>query len=117
VIPFRLAFRPGISPFEQAVYAAPEAIVAGRRVSFRPDPEQGTRDQPQHGAQGHPVSRGLPEVKPGIGTAVAPLPRSAAAQRTASCGRELQARKLGMNLYDTTRASGALERHGREGRA
>jgi DNA-binding transcriptional regulator YhcF (GntR family) len=59
------------------------------------------------------VNEGLLEVKPGIGTVVAQLPDSSAAERTRLLKTELEqlvveAKRLGMRLEDVT---GALADH------
>ena len=67
------------------------------------------------------VSEGLLEVKPGIGTIVAELPRSRAAERVSLAGNEIEqlvveAKKLGMGLDDVLDAvSDHWERLGGEG--
>jgi GntR family transcriptional regulator len=120
VIPFRLIFRSGLSLYEQVVYAARKAIVAGQLRPGDPFPSVRTlsKDLKINPNTAHKVilyltNEGLLEVKPGIGTVVAELPRSTAAERAGLLGRELEqlvveAKKLGMDLEDV---QGALERH------
>jgi GntR family transcriptional regulator len=120
VIPFRLAFRSGLSLYEQVVYAARKAIVAGQLRPGDPFPSVRTLSKElkinpntAHKVILYLTNEGLLEVKPGIGTVVAELPRSTAAERAGLLGRELEqlvveAKKLGMDLEDVTRA---LQRH------
>jgi len=112
VIPFRLAFRSGVSLYEQVVYAARKAIVAGqmRPGDVFPSVRSLSRElkinpNTAHKVVLHLTNEGLLEVKPGIGTVVAPLPRSTAAERAGLLGRELkqlvvEGKKLGMELED-----------------
>jgi GntR family transcriptional regulator len=120
VIPFRLVFRSGVSLYEQVVYAARKAIVAGqlRPGDLFPSVRTLSRELKINPNTAHKVilyltNEGLLEVKPGIGTVVSELPRSTAAARNGLLGRELEhlvveAKKLGMELDDVTRA---LEAH------
>ena len=120
MIPFRLAFRSGLSLYEQVVYAARKAIVAGQLRPGDPFPSVRTLSKElkinpntAHKVILYLTNEGLLEVKPGIGTVVAELPRSTAAERAGLLGRELEqlvveAKKLGMDLEDVTRA---LQRH------
>ena len=57
MIPFRLSFEPGISLYEQVVYAAKKAVISGpdaarRCLSFGPRAQQSAEDQSQYGPQG-----------------------------------------------------------------
>ncbi len=116
MIPFRLTFRPGISLYEQVVYAAKKAVIS---CQMRPgDPFPSVRALSQelkinpntaHKVVTHLVAEGLLEVLPGIGTVVAKLPQSTASERTALLGNELEqliveAKKLGMELDDVLTA-------------
>ena len=62
-----------------------------------------------HKVVSHLVSEGLIEVRPGIGTLVAPLPEATAAERSQLLGTEIEqlvveAKKLRMNLDDVLAA-------------
>lgn len=84
MIPFRLAFQPGIPVFEQVVFAARRAVVAGQlkpgdafpsvralSAAFKINPNTA------HKVVTHLTQEGVLEVRPGIGTVVAE-PRSSA---------------------------------------
>jgi GntR family transcriptional regulator len=115
VIPFRLTFQPGVSLYEQVVYAAKKAIVAGQMragdafPSVR-DLSRALKINPNtaHKVVAHLLAEGLLEVRPGIGTVVA-IPSSTAADRGKLLRQELEqlvveARKLGLELSDVTHA-------------
>ncbi len=79
MIPFRVHFRPGVSLYEQVVYAAKKAIISGQ---LRPgdvfpsvrtlSKELKINPNTAHKVVGHLVSAGLLETRPGVGTLVAP---------------------------------------------
>jgi GntR family transcriptional regulator len=116
VIPFRLSFEPGISLYEQVVYAAKKAIVSGR---MRPgDAFPSVREMSKvlkinpntaHKVVTQMVAEGLLEVHPGIGTVVASQAAASAADTTKLLNRELEqlvveAKKLGLELDELTAA-------------
>jgi len=115
VIPFRLSFQPGISLYEQVVYAAKKAIVCGQmRVGDRfPSVRELSRALKINPNTAHKVvtkllAERLLEVRPGIGTVVA-MPTSRAADRGHLLRREVEqlvveAKKLGLSLEDVTEA-------------
>src|SRR5215471_11999910 len=80
VIAFRVEFRPGLSIYEQIVYAAKKAIIAGQ---IRPgdsfpsvralSKELKINPNTAHKVVGALISAGLLETQPGIGTVVAAL--------------------------------------------
>ena len=120
MIPFRLTFRPGISLYEQVVYAAKKAMVSGQ---MRPgDAFPSVRDLSKalkinpntaHKVVGHLVAEGLLEVHPGIGTLVAARAASTPAERSLLLNRQLEqlvveAKKLGLGMEDV---AGALAQH------
>jgi len=116
VIPFRLAFQPGISLYEQVVYAAKKAMVSGRMRPGDAFPsvralsrELKINPNTAHKVVLHLVSEGLLEVRPGIGTVVAVLPVSTAAERSQLVRKELEelvveAKRLGMRLDEVAAA-------------
>jgi len=117
VIPFRLIFQPGISLYEQVVYAATKAIVSGQMRPGDAFPsvralskELKINPNTAHKVIGHLLTDGLLEVRPGIGTVVAPaVPASTAADRSQLLRHDLEqlvvdAKKLGLELADVTRA-------------
>jgi len=125
VIPFRLTFRPGISLYEQVVYAAKKAVISGHMRPGDAFPSvrglsQELKINPNtaHKVVTHLVAEGLLEVLPGIGTVIAKLPQATSLERTALLGNELEqliveAKKLGMELEDVlTAVSGHWKRLG-----
>jgi GntR family transcriptional regulator len=120
VIPFRLVFEPGISLYEQVVYAAKKAVISGQMRPGDPFPSVRTLSKAlkinpntAHKVITHLVSEGLIEVRPGLGTVVAELPVSTAAERSTLLRREVEqlvveAKRLGLDLEEVT---GAVARH------
>jgi GntR family transcriptional regulator len=116
VIPFRLTFRPGISLYEQVVYAARKAIVSGQLRPGDPFPsvralskELKINPNTAHKVILHLTNEGLVEIRPGIGTVVATLPQATAAACAGLLGNELEAlvveaKKLGMRREDVLEA-------------
>jgi GntR family transcriptional regulator len=112
VIPFRVDFRPGISLYEQIVYAAKKAMIAGqiRPGDAFPSVRALSKDlkinpNTAHKVVTHLVAAGLLETRPGIGTIVAVLPEAKTAERTQLLGYEIEqlvveAKKLGIGLED-----------------
>jgi GntR family transcriptional regulator len=108
VIPFRVQFRPGISLFEQIVYASKKAMVSGQMRPGDPFPSvralsKDLKINPNtaHKIVAHLVSEGLLETRPGIGTVVAALPDSTRKERTRLLGHEIEelvveAKRLGI---------------------
>ena len=120
MIPFRLSFQPGVSLYEQVVYAAKKAVISGRMRPGDAFPSvralsQELKINPNtaHKVISHLVADGLLEVLPGIGTVVATLPQSTAAERSSLLENPLEelvveAKKLGMELDDVL---GAVSEH------
>ena len=89
MLPFRLSFEPGISLYEQVVYAAKKAIVSGQLRPGDPFPSVRTlstalkiNPNTAHKVIGHLVNQGVLEVRSGIGTVVAGRMSSSAAEAT-----------------------------------
>jgi GntR family transcriptional regulator len=113
VIPFKVQFRPGASLFEQVVYAAKRAMVAGqlRPGDQFPSVRAMSKDlkiNPNTAAKivAHLVGEGLLEMRPGIGTVVAPLPDATRKERSELLNREIEelvveAKRLGIGLEET----------------
>jgi GntR family transcriptional regulator len=112
MIPIRVHFRPGISLYEQVVYAAKKAIISGQ---LRPgdafpsvrilSKELKINPNTAHKVVAHLVASGLLETRPGIGTVVAELPDATNAERAQLMGYEIEqlvveAKKLGIGLED-----------------
>src|ERR1700757_2417209 len=112
VIPFRVKIRPGVSLFEQIVYAAKRAMVAGQLLPGDTFPSVRTLSKelkinPNTAAKvvAHLVNEGLLEMRPGIGTVVSRLPDSTRGERTQLLGHEIEtivvdAKRLGIGLDD-----------------
>ena len=110
MIPFRLSFEPGISLYEQVVYAAKKAIVSGqmRPGDAFPSVRSLSRELKINPNTAHKVvtqliSEGLLDVLPGTGTVIAEPAASTAAERSNLLKRELEqlvveAKKLGLGL-------------------
>ena len=116
MIPFRLTFQPGTSIYEQVVYAAKKAVIAGqmRPGDAFPSVRALSRELKINPNTAHKVvtqllTEGLLEVLPGIGTVVAQPALSTAAERGYLLRTELeqlvvQAKKLGLGLDEVTDA-------------
>lgn len=120
MIPFHVQLRPGISIYEQIVYAAKKAIISGTLLpgSVFPSVRTISRELKVNPNTAHKVitklmTDGLLESRPGVGTLVAERGRGSAAERTELLGREMEelvveAKKLGISLEDF---SNALSQH------
>jgi len=116
MIALRLSFQPGISLYEQVVYAAKKAMVSGQMRAGEPFPSVRTLSKElkinpntAHKVVTHLVNEGLLEVRPGLGTVVAALPPSTAGERRSLLRTELEqlvveAKRLGMRLDDVAEA-------------
>ena len=112
MIPFRVGLRPGVSLYEQVVYAAKKAMISGQLRPGDPFPsvralskELKINPNTAHKIVTYLVTTGLLETRPGIGTAVAILPKASSAERTHLLGNEIEqlvveAKKLGIRLED-----------------
>jgi len=112
VIPFRIDFRPGISLFEQVVYASKKAMISGQLRPGDPFPsvrllskELKINPNTAHKVVTHLITTGLLETRPGIGTVVAKLPEPSNSERTQLLGHEIEqlvveAKKLGIRQED-----------------
>ncbi len=97
MIPFRVQLRPGVSLFEQIVYAATRAMVSGQMRPGDAFPsvralsrELKINPNTAHKVVAHLVAEGLLETRPGIGTVVAALPDSTRKERTRLLGHEIE---------------------------
>jgi GntR family transcriptional regulator len=120
MVPFRVSFEPGVPLYEQVSYAARKAIVAGQMRPGDPFPsvrvlsrELKINPNTAHRVVGELLAEGLIEVKVGVGTVVAALPRAPAAERSRLLRREMEelvveARRLNLELEDVL---GAITGH------
>jgi GntR family transcriptional regulator len=116
MIPFRVTFEPGLSIYEQVVYAAKKALIAGQMRPGEPFPSvralsKALKINPNtaHKVVGELIAQGILEVRPGLGTVVAELPGSTAAERGNLLKREVEqivveAKKLGLDVEEVTDA-------------
>ncbi len=112
MIPFRVDFRPGVSLYEQVVYAAKKAMISGQMRPGDPFPsvrvlskELKINPNTAHKVVTQLMAAGLLEARPGIGTVVAELPEARKIDRTQLLGHEIEqlaveAKKLGIPLED-----------------
>jgi len=120
MIPFRLTPKPGVPIYEQAVYAATRAIVAGQMRVGDPFPSVRTLSRElkinpntAHKVIAQLLSDGLLESHPGIGTVVAKLPHSRSSERTELLNRHIEelvveAKRLSIDVNEVT---AAIEKH------
>ncbi len=110
VIPFRVQFQPGAPIFEQTVYAAKRAMIAGqmRPGEAFPSVRALSRELKINPNTAHKVvtaliAEGMLEAQPGIGTVVARLPDASRRERAALLGQQVeelvvQAKRVGVKL-------------------
>ena len=116
MLPFTVTLRPGLSVHEQVVFAVKRAVVSGR---LRPGDEfpsvrvlsRELRINPNtaHKVVATLTAEGLLDVRPGIGTFVAPRQASDARDRRALLGTDVEqlvveARHLSLDLQDVVDA-------------
>jgi GntR family transcriptional regulator len=116
VLPFTVTLRPGLSVHEQVVFAVKRAVVSGR---LRPGNEfpsvrvlsRELRINPNtaHKVVATLTAEGLLDVRPGIGTLVAPRQAPDARDRRALLGSDVEqlvveARHLSLDLQDVVDA-------------
>jgi GntR family transcriptional regulator len=116
MIALRVSFQPGISLYEQVVYAAKKAVVSGQMRAGDPFPSvrelsKSLKINPNtaHKVITQLVAEGVLEVHSGIGTVVAKRAASTAADRGNLLNTELEqlmveAKRLGLALDDVTSA-------------
>jgi DNA-binding transcriptional regulator YhcF (GntR family) len=116
VIPFRVQFQPGISLYEQVVYAAKKAVVSGqmRHGDAFPSVRELSKSLKINPNTAHKVviqlvDEGVLEVHSGIGTVVSKRATSTSADRGNLLNNELEqliveAKSLGLDLDDFTSA-------------
>ena len=112
MIPFRVDFRPGVSIYEQIVYAAKRAMISGQLRTGDPFPsvralsrELKVNPNTAHKVVTTLIAARMLETQPGIGTVVAAPPESRSSERTQLLGHEIEqlvveAKKLGIGMED-----------------
>lgn len=97
MLPFKVQFKPGISPCRQIVYAVEKARVCGQLRAGDPFPSVRTLSQActinpntAHKVVAELVRRGILEVLPGIGTVVADAGRAEPRERSLLLGEDLE---------------------------
>jgi GntR family transcriptional regulator len=118
MIPFRIAFEPGLPIYEQVVYAAKKAVVSGQMLPGEPFPSvralsKALKINPNtaHKVVTQLVAEGIVEIRPGLGAFVATPSASSAIERSSLLKKELEqlvveAKKLGIEMEDLTEAIG-----------
>jgi GntR family transcriptional regulator len=113
---FGLELRPGQSIFDQIVFAAKKSFVSGEFQPGQPFPsiralaaELKIHPNTAHKVVQHLIQERLLEVIPGVGTVVAELPESRAADRSRLLQQEVdqlvvEAKRLGLKLPDVMKA-------------
>jgi GntR family transcriptional regulator len=116
VTPFKIKLNPGQSIFDQVVFAATKAFVSGELQPGQPFPSVRAlaADLKIHPNTAHKVIQHLIqerwlEVRPGIGTAVAELPKARPGDRQRLLKEEVdqlvvEARRVGASLDDVLAA-------------
>jgi GntR family transcriptional regulator len=116
VTPFGLTLRPGQSIFDQIVFAAKKSFVSGEFQPGQPFPsiralaaELKVHPNTVHKVVQHLIQERLLEVIPGVGTVVAELPESRAADRSRLLQQEVdqlvvEAKRLGLKLPEVMKA-------------
>lgn len=120
MVPFRVSFEPGLPLYGQVVYAARKAVVSGQMRPGDPFPsvrvlsrELKINPNTAHKIVAELLTAGLIEVRVGVGTVVAEMPPSTAAERSQLMKQDLEkivveARQLGLELDDV---QAAIARH------
>jgi GntR family transcriptional regulator len=120
MIPFRVPFRPGGTIYEQVIYAATKAMIAGQLRPGDPFPSVRTLSKElkinpntAHKVITHLVATGLLEIRSGAGTVVAKRPDASKADKTKLLQEQfeelvVEAKRLGIELED---AQEAIEKH------
>lgn len=120
MIPFRVDFRPGGTIYEQVIYAATKAIIAGQLRPGNAFPSVRTLSRElkinpntAHKVISHLAAAGLLEIRPGSGTVVAARVGASKAEKTKLLQEQLEkliveGKRLGIELADMQEA---VEKH------
>jgi DNA-binding transcriptional regulator YhcF (GntR family) len=120
VIPFHVDFRPGATIYEQVVYAAMKAMMAGQLRPGDAFPSVRTLSRElkinpntAHKVITNLVSSGLLEIRPGAGTLVATRPQASRVEKTHLLEQQVEqlvveSKRLGIELTDLQEA---VEKH------
>jgi GntR family transcriptional regulator len=120
MVPFRVVFEPGLPLYEQVVYAARKAVISGQMRPGDPFPsvrvlsrELKINPNTAHKIVAQLLDERLIEARVGVGTVVAEMPASTAAERAQLMKQDLEkvvveARRLGLERDDVV---AALMRH------
>ena len=112
MIPFHVAFRPGGKIYEQVVYAAKKAMMAGQLRPGDAFPSVRTLSKElkinpntAHKVITYLVTAGLLEIRPGFATVVATRPESSKAEKTELLEQNfeelvVEGKRLGIELDD-----------------
>jgi len=126
VIPFHVELRPGGTIYEQVVYAATKAMIAGQLRPGAPFPsvrslskELKINPNTAHRVITHLLSIGLLETRPGHGTVVANRPEGTRAEKANLLEAQfeelvVEAKRLGVELEDI---QAAIDKHWKRLRA
>ncbi|MEJ2109488.1 MAG: GntR family transcriptional regulator [Acidobacteriota bacterium] len=97
MLPFKVQFKPGHSPYRQILFAVEKALVCGRLRTGDSFPSvralsQACRINPNtaHKVVAELIRRGILEVRPGIGTGVAKTRPAESRERTAVFEEDLE---------------------------
>jgi GntR family transcriptional regulator len=116
MIPFHVDFKPGAAIYEQVVYAAKKAMMAGQLRPGDAFPSVRTisrelkiNPNTAHKVITHLVLSGLLEVRSGAGTFVANRPQASRAEKTQLLERQVEqlvveSKRLGIELEDLQEA-------------
>lgn len=116
MLPFRVALKPGESPYKQIVYAATRAVVSGELVPGAPFPSvralsQALKVNPNtaHKVVAELARAGIIEVLPGVGTVVSEWGPASPEERRVLLSEEVErlvveAKRLGLTERDVLHA-------------
>jgi GntR family transcriptional regulator len=120
VTQFRLSFRSGESIFDQLVFAVKKAFISGEFRPGQPFPsvrslaaELKIHPNTAHKVVQHLIQEAWLEMRPGIGTVVAPIPEPRAAERKNLLQHEVEqlaveAKRVGLEIEEVIEA---LQQH------